>query len=103
LGAGSAGGCLRDGDIYWGDFRYYNTCLTDSDIQDLYQTKAYITNKGDTEAHQFIEQSENLINEKDFAIPANQTAGNGTFEMRNGVLSYGLQANTYYYGGNAPL
>ena len=101
LGAGCAGGCLRDGNIYWGDFRYYNTCLSASDIVELYKTKAYITDKGDIEAHQFIEKTENIITEAEFAIPARSTAGNGKIELRNGVMAYGLQANTYYYAGVA--
>lgn len=33
----------------------YYTCLTDSDITELYKTKAYVTNKGDIETHEFIE------------------------------------------------
>jgi hypothetical protein len=85
---------------YISDFRFYVTCLSADDVAELYKTKAYITDKGDVESHQLVEKTENLINEKDFAIPAAQTAGNGTLEMRNGIMSYGLQANTFYYGGD---
>jgi hypothetical protein len=56
LGAGGAGGCLRDGDIYWGDFRYYVTCLSDDDITRLAKTKAYITDQGDVCGGLFMEQ-----------------------------------------------
>lgn len=84
------------------DVRVYNTSLSAEEIYDLAHTKGYIANTGAIEVNYLDEQNENLINEKDFAIPANQTDGNGTLEMRNGVLSYGLQANTYYYG-DAPL
>jgi hypothetical protein len=84
------------------DVRVYNTSLSAEDIYDLAHTKGYIANTGAIAVNCLDEQNENIINEKDFAIPANQTAGNGTFEMRNGVLSYGLQADTYYYG-DAPL
>ena len=61
LGAGCAGGCLRDGDIYWGDFRYYNTCLTDNDIADLYKTKAYITDKEDIMCGEFVEDKTDIM------------------------------------------
>lgn len=37
------------------DFRFYNTCLSDSDILDLYKTKAYITDKGDIVSGKFVE------------------------------------------------
>lgn len=40
---------------YMSDFRFYVTCLNNNDITELYKTKAYITDKGDIEAHQFIE------------------------------------------------
>ena len=40
---------------YVDDYRVYHTLLSDADILDLYKTKAYITNKGDIETHQFIE------------------------------------------------
>lgn len=86
---------------YMSDFRFYTTCLSASDIAELYKTKAYITDKGDIEAHQFIEKTENIITEAEFAIPARSTAGNGKIELRNGVMAYGLQANTYYYAGDA--
>ena len=55
LGAAGAGGVIRDGDIYWSDFRYYSTCLSGDDIKDLYQTKAVISDKGDIMCGQFIE------------------------------------------------
>ena len=82
------------------DFRFYATCLSSDDIKNLYQTKAYISDKGDIMCNEFVEKFENIINEKDFAIPASQTAGNGTIEIRNNVLAYGLQANSYWYGGD---
>lgn len=40
---------------YVDDYRVYHTLLSDTDIQNLYKTKAYITNMGDIETHQFIE------------------------------------------------
>lgn len=40
---------------YVDDYRVYHTLLSDTDIQDLYKTKAYVTNKSDIETHQFIE------------------------------------------------
>lgn len=40
---------------YIDDYRVYHTLLSEADIQDLYKTKAYITDKGDIETHQFVE------------------------------------------------
>lgn len=40
---------------YVDDYRVYHTLLSDTDIQDLYKTKAYVTDQGDIETHQFIE------------------------------------------------
>ena len=55
LGVDRAGGAVRDADVTWGNFRIYMTALSESDIVELYKTKAYITDQGDIEAHQFIE------------------------------------------------
>ena len=60
LGAGCAGGCLRDGNIYWGDFRYYNTCLNANDITELYKTKAMISDQGDIMSGTFIEDKTDI-------------------------------------------
>lgn len=38
---------------YMSDFRFYVTCLNASDVQDLYSTKAYITNYGDIISYEF--------------------------------------------------
>jgi hypothetical protein len=40
---------------YISDFRFYTTCLSSDDIKDLYQTKAYISDKGDIMCGEFIE------------------------------------------------
>ena len=37
------------------DFRFYHTCLSDADVQDLYHTKAMISNEGDILCGQVIE------------------------------------------------
>lgn len=55
LGAECAGGVLRDGDIYWGDFRYYTTCLSEYDILGLFEAKGYITNRNNLECWEFVE------------------------------------------------
>ena len=55
LGACSAGGVLRDGDIYWGDVRYYSTALSEDDVLDLYRTKAYVTNKNVFKCGELVE------------------------------------------------
>jgi hypothetical protein len=58
LGAERAGGVLRDGDIYWGDFRYYTTCLSEYDISRLFAAKGYITNRNNLESWEFVEDKE---------------------------------------------
>lgn len=55
LGAGCAGGVLRDGDIYWSDFRYYASCLSPEEIKDLYNCGGRISNLGDALTGSFIE------------------------------------------------
>lgn len=40
---------------YVDDYRVYHTLLSDADIQELYKTKAYITDQGDIMSGQFIE------------------------------------------------
>ena len=42
-------------DAYIDDVKIYNTILTSDDIKDLYQTKAYISDKGDIMCSEFIE------------------------------------------------
>ena len=101
LGVDRAGGAVRDADVTWGNFKIYMTALSAEDIKVESKARALITDKGDIEAHQFIEKTENIITEAEFAIPARSTAGNGKIELRNGVMAYGLQANTYYYAGDA--
>ena len=52
------------GDTSWlytgniSDFRIYNTVLESRDIEDLYRTKGYISNRGDIACGQFIEGQE---------------------------------------------
>lgn len=98
---GSENGTSRKFNGLIDDVRIYHTALSADDIKDLYSAKAYITNEGDIETHQFIEKTENIITEAEFAIPAKSSAGNGKIEMRNGVMAYGLQASTYYYSGDS--
>jgi hypothetical protein len=72
LGACSAGGVLRDGDIYWGDVRYYSTALSEDDVLELYQTKAYISDKGGIECGEFIEGADSARITTSYAIEANE-------------------------------
>lgn len=46
---------------YMDDFRYYATCLKKEDIEDLYRTKAYITDKSDIVCNKFIENCETAL------------------------------------------
>jgi hypothetical protein len=43
------------------DFRYYVTCLKKEDIEDLYRTKAYITDKNDIVCNKFTENCETAL------------------------------------------
>ena len=83
------------------DARVYNTALNADEIRDLYRTKAYISNFGDIMSDQFVENFENIIDEVGFNKAASSTSGNGTMELRNGVLSYGLAAPVYWVAGNS--
>lgn len=99
LGAGGAGGVIRDGDIYWGDFRYYNTCLSASDIAELYKTKAYITDQGDIMCGEFIEnKTEAGVTEKSI-FECNETQEKLNipgFELLDGIL---IEKNPYFDTG----
>ena len=53
------------------DFRFYAICLTADDIKDLYQTKAYISDKGDIMCSEFIEGESQA-----------QVTSKGTFEAK---------------------
>lgn len=83
------------------DARVYNTALSVDEIRDLYRAKAYISNLGDIMSNQFVENFENIIDEVGFNKAASSTSGNGSMELRNGVLSYGLAAPAYYVAGNS--
>jgi hypothetical protein len=99
LGAGCAGGCLRDGNIYWGDFRYYNTCLSANDIAELYKTKAYITDQGDIEAHQFIEDKTQAQVTHKYTFECKETQEKPNipgFELLDGIL---IEKNPYFDTG----
>lgn len=61
LGYDRAGSLGRDADVTWGDFRLYMTALSEQDVKKLVKTKAYITDKGDIETHQFIEESAQIV------------------------------------------
>ena len=68
LGADYRTSSTTDGTPLWGyvdDFRYYATCLSEKDIEDLYRTKAYITDKSDIVCGEFIENKiDTMITEK---------------------------------------
>lgn len=87
---------------YVSDFRFYATCLTDLEVEDLYSSRAYITNHGDIITNQWHEVSDNLFSEREFALPAKRTSGNGTLELRRGVPAYGLEASAYWYADDKP-
>jgi hypothetical protein len=103
LGAGCAGGCLRDGDIYWGDFRYYNTCLTDNDIKELYKTKAMISDQGDIMGGAFIEDKTDIqiTSKKIVETFEVQELGNSEYTPIEYIASTGSQyIDTKYYWTN---
>ncbi len=80
-----------DGQI--ADFRIYTTALSSDDIKDLYKTKAYVTDKGDMETHQFIEGCANLqITHNGCAETYDiQEIGNAEYEQLEYIASTGTQ------------
>ena len=75
------------------DFRYYNTYLSDNDILDLYKTKAYVTDKGDMETHQFIEGCAELQITHNGCVETRdvQEIGNAEYEQLEYIASTGTQ------------
>ena len=53
-GAGSGANYFYQGNL--SDFRLYSTVLTPQEIQELYQTAGYITDKGSVLAYKFKEE-----------------------------------------------
>lgn len=82
------------------DVRIYTTALSEADIFELYASRTYLTQEGVVGTHEFIETTDNLFNEDDFKAKAKQTHGNGTLELRNGYLAYGLSAAAFWYGNS---
>lgn len=72
LGACSAGGVVRDGDIYWSDIRYYASCLSPEEIKDLYNCGGRISNLGDAFTGEFIEDAANAKINKNHTIQMNE-------------------------------
>lgn len=81
------------------DFRYYNTCLSASDIAELYKTKAYITDQSDIMCGEFIEdKTEAGVTEKSiFECNEIQEKLNiPGFELLDGIL---IEKNPYFDTG----
>lgn len=80
------------------DFRFYNTCLSDTDIQELYKTRAYITKLGDIETNQFIEGKTQAQVTKDYTFEAaNINEGIDGYAFLEYIESSGTQyLNTEY-------
>ena len=55
LGVNRAGGANRDADVTWADFKIYMTALGVEDVEVESKARTLITDQGDIETHQFIE------------------------------------------------
>lgn len=58
LGLDRAGGLGRDSDVTFGEFKLYMTALKAEDIAHEAKSKTLISNKGDVETHEFIEDQD---------------------------------------------
>lgn len=86
-------------DAYIDDVKIYNTILTSEDIQDLYKTKAYITDKNDIMCGEFIEdKTDAQVTEKGI-FECNETQEKPSipgFELLDGIL---IEKNPYFDTG----
>jgi hypothetical protein len=84
---------------YISDFRFYVTCLSAGDVQELYKTKAYITDKSDIMCGEFIEnKTEAGVTEKSI-FECNETQEKLNipgFELLDGIL---IEKNPYFDTG----
>ena len=80
------------------DFRLYHTCLSDEDILDLYKTKGYISNLGDVNSNQMIENKTQAQVTNKFIFEAKEFCEMmGDFERLEYIESTGTQyINTTY-------
>ena len=84
---------------YISDFRFYVTCLSAGDVQELYKTKAYVTDKGDIMCGEFIEnKADAQVTEKSI-FECNETQEKLNipgFELLDGIL---IEKNPYFDTG----
>jgi hypothetical protein len=84
---------------YISDFRFYVTCLSAGDVQELYKTKAYVTDKGDIMCGEFVEnKTEAGVTEKSI-FECNETQEKLNipgFELLDGIL---IEKNPYFDTG----
>lgn len=75
------------------DFRLYYSLLSEDEIKDLCKTKAYVTDQGDVETHQFIEGCNNLQVTNSHCVETRdiQEIGNGEYEQLEYIASDGSQ------------
>lgn len=78
---------------YVDDYRVYHTLLSETDIQDLYKTKACITDRGDMITHNYIENCNDLqvTNTYNAETQEIQEIGNDEYEQLEYIASTGTQ------------
>lgn len=88
-----AGGAVRDADVTWGNFKIYMTALSAEDVKVESKARALITDKGDIEAHQFIENCETIQITNTYNAEARdiQEIGNKEYEQLEYIASTGTQ------------
>lgn len=99
LGVDRAGGAVRDADVTWGSFKVYMTALSAEDVAIESKTRALVTDKGDIEAHQFIEDKTQaqVTSKYTFECKEIQEKLNiQGFELLDGIL---IEKNPYFDTG----
>lgn len=94
----SWGGTPFEGTI--ADFRIYATPLTEAEIIEMYRTKSYLYEEGDFFAHEFVEDSNEQLIEKNYRVRAKQfqEVSPEVYEFIEYIQSSGTQyIDTGYY------
>lgn len=98
LGYDRAGGVGRDSDVTFGEFKLYMTALKAEDIAHEAKSKTLISNKGDIETHEFIEDQNSAQITKNYLFNCSSiNEGIDGYALLEYIESSGTQSlNTKY-------